>query len=126
MNAKLRKRAERIVSALTALPGQRAAELLQQVGLAGVAPRYPETLSGGEQQRCAIARAFAARPRLLFADEPTGNLDRRNSEYIHDLLMELNAELNMTLIVVTHNMELASYMSRNMTIVDGQLIELKG
>jgi lipoprotein-releasing system ATP-binding protein len=83
-------------------------------------------LSGGEQQRVALARSLVLKPEILLADEPTGNLDQKNSEYVHQLLLELNRELNMTLIVVTHNMELASHMSRIMTIVDGQLLELKG
>ena len=81
-------------------------------------------LSGGEQQRVALARALVLKPAMLLADEPTGNLDKRNSEHIHDLLLELNDEFGMTLIVVTHNMELASYMSRSTTIVEGQLVEL--
>ncbi len=81
-------------------------------------------LSGGEQQRVALARALVLKPAILLADEPTGNLDKQSSEHIHDLLLELNNEFGMTLIVVTHNMELASYMSRSTTIVDGQLVEL--
>ncbi len=81
-------------------------------------------LSGGEQQRVALARALVLKPAILLADEPTGNLDKRNSEFVHDLLLELNDEFGMTLIVVTHNMELASYMSRTTTIVDGRLLEL--
>ncbi|MBW1724461.1 MAG: ABC transporter ATP-binding protein [Deltaproteobacteria bacterium] len=81
-------------------------------------------LSGGEQQRVALARALVLKPAMLLADEPTGNLDKRNSELIHDLLLELNDEFGMTLIVVTHNMELASYMSHTTTIADGQLVEL--
>ena len=81
-------------------------------------------LSGGEQQRVALARALVLKPAMLLADEPTGNLDKRNSEFVHDLLLELNDEFGMTLIVVTHNMELASYMSRTTTIVDGRLLEL--
>ena len=81
-------------------------------------------LSGGEQQRVALARALVLKPAMLLADEPTGNLDKRNSELIHDLLLELNDEFGMTLIVVTHNMELASYMSHTTTIANGQLVEL--
>jgi len=81
-------------------------------------------LSGGEQQRVALARALVLKPAMLLADEPTGNLDKGNSEHIHELLLELNDAFGMTLIVVTHNMELASYMSRSTTIVEGQLIEL--
>ena len=80
-------------------------------------------LSGGEQQRVALARALVLRPVILLADEPTGNLDKRSSEQVHELLLELNREFCMTLVVVTHNMELASFMSRSMTIVDGQLVE---
>jgi lipoprotein-releasing system ATP-binding protein len=82
-------------------------------------------LSGGEQQRVALARSLVLKPEILLADEPTGNLDIKNSEYIHQLFLELNQELNMTLVVVTHNTELASYMSRVMTIVDGKLVALK-
>jgi lipoprotein-releasing system ATP-binding protein len=81
------------------------------------------TLSGGEQQRVAIARALVLKPVILLADEPTGNLDKRNSEQVHKLLIELNQELNMAMIVVTHNMELASLMLRCVTIIEGQLIE---
>jgi lipoprotein-releasing system ATP-binding protein len=78
-------------------------------------------LSGGEQQRVALARALALRPSVLLADEPTGNLDKGNSEQIHQLLLELNQELGMAMIVVTHNLELASYMQRQATLVDGKL-----
>ena len=99
--------------------------MLVRVGLKDRLNFRASKLSGGEQQRIALARSLVLKPAILLADEPTGNLDKKNSDYVHDLLMELNAELNMTLIVVTHNMELASYMSRSMTIVDGQLVELK-
>jgi lipoprotein-releasing system ATP-binding protein len=102
-----------------------AEDILERVGLKDRLNFRASTLSGGEQQRVALARSLVLKPAILLADEPTGNLDKRNSEYIHNLLMELNSELNMTLIVVTHNMELASYMSRSMTIVDGLLMELK-
>ncbi len=80
-------------------------------------------LSGGEQQRVALARALVLNPVILLADEPSGNLDKGSSERVHSLLLELNKEFCMTLIVVTHNMELASYMSHSMTIVDGQLVK---
>ncbi len=80
-------------------------------------------LSGGEQQRVALARALVLKPDILLADEPTGNLDKKNSEQIHGLLLELNQEFKMALVVVTHNMELAAYMSRMVTIVDGKLSE---
>ena len=80
-------------------------------------------LSGGEQQRVALARALILKPLVLLADEPTGNLDKRNSEKIHDLLLELNKEIHMTLVVVTHNTELAAFMSRKVTIFDGKIVE---
>ena len=78
-------------------------------------------LSGGEQQRVALARALSLHPVILLADEPTGNLDKGNSEQIHRLLLELNQEMGMAMIVVTHNMELASFMQRQATLVDGRL-----
>ncbi len=80
-------------------------------------------LSGGEQQRVALARALVMRPRILLADEPTGNLDTRNSDHVHELLLELNQEYSMTMVVVTHNMQLAAFMSRCVTIADGQFVE---
>jgi len=101
-----------------------AEDVLVRVGLKDRLNFRASKLSGGEQQRIALARSLVLKPAILLADEPTGNLDKKNSEYVHELLMELNAELNMTLIVVTHNMELASYMSRSMTIADGRLKEL--
>ncbi len=100
-----------------------AEEILVRVGLAERLRHPVSKLSGGEQQRVALARALVLHPPLLLADEPTGNLDRRNSDQIHDLLMKLNAELAMTLVVVTHNMELADRMSREFTITDGKLTE---
>ncbi len=103
-----------------------AETMLVRVGLKDRLNFRAAKLSGGEQQRVALARSLVLKPEILLADEPTGNLDKRNSEYVHNLLLELNSELNMTLVVVTHNMELASYMSRGMTIMDGQLVELKG
>jgi len=98
-----------------------AEEVLVRVGLKDRLNYRVGKLSGGEQQRVALARALALKPCLLLADEPTGNLDKNNSEHIHSLLLELNQELSMTLIVVTHNMELADCMSRRVTIVDGRL-----
>jgi lipoprotein-releasing system ATP-binding protein len=98
-----------------------AEELLVRVGLQDRLHYRVGKLSGGEQQRVALARALALKPRVLLADEPTGNLDQSNSEHIHSLLMELNREFAMTLVVVTHNTELASFMSRRVTIVDGKL-----
>lgn len=101
-----------------------AEEVLVRVGLKERLNYRVGKLSGGEQQRVALARALALKPSLLLADEPTGNLDKSNSDHIHALLLELNRELSMTLIVVTHNMELADCMSRRVTIVDGRLTGL--
>ena len=101
---------------------RRGAEaILVRVGLADRLHQKVTDLSGGEQQRVALARALALRPSVLLADEPTGNLDKGNSEQIHQLLLELNQELGMAMIVVTHNLELASYMQRQATLVDGKL-----
>jgi lipoprotein-releasing system ATP-binding protein len=97
--------------------------ILIRVGLRDRMNNRVNTLSGGEQQRVAIARALVLRPVILLADEPTGNLDKKNSEQVHELLIELNQELDMAMIVVTHNMELASLMQRCVTIIDGQLVE---
>ncbi len=102
---------------------QAAEEILVRVGLKDRLFFRVGKLSGGEQQRVALARALVLKPVILLADEPTGNLDKRNSEHVHDLLLELNHEFHVTLIAVTHNMELASYMSRSATIIDGQLVE---
>ncbi len=100
---------------------QRAEAILVRVGLAERLHQKATELSGGEQQRVALARALVLKPAILLADEPTGNLDKRNSEQVHQLLLDLNAEMGMALVVVTHNMELASFMARQATIVDGQL-----
>jgi lipoprotein-releasing system ATP-binding protein len=100
-----------------------AEEILIRVGLENRLFHNVAKLSGGEQQRVALARALILKPFILLADEPTGNLDKRNSEQIHHLLLGLNQELNMTLVVVTHNPDLASCMSRTVTIIDGKLIE---
>ncbi len=98
-----------------------AEEILVRVGLQDRLHFRVGKLSGGEQQRVALARALVLKPAMLLADEPTGNLDNINSDQIHQMVLELNRELSMTLVVVTHNMELASYMSRCVTIVEGQL-----
>ncbi len=96
---------------------------LVRVGLEERLNHRVTTLSGGEQQRVALARALVLKPALLLADEPTGNLDKRNSEEVHRLLLELNQEVGMALVVVTHNPALASYMGRRVTIADGKLTE---
>jgi len=98
-----------------------ATKILVRVGLAERLHHKAVDLSGGEQQRVALARALVLSPPILLADEPTGNLDKKNSEQIHQLLMELNRELGMAMIVVTHNMELASVMEHQATIVEGRL-----
>ncbi len=100
-----------------------AEEILVRVGLKERINSRITTLSGGEMQRVAIARALSLNPAILLADEPTGNLDKKNSEQVHELLMELNREFGMAMIVVTHNLELASFMRRCVTIYDGQLVE---
>lgn len=101
-----------------------AAEILARVGLDHRLKHRVTDLSGGEQQRVALARALILRPSLLLADEPTGNLDKHTGGQIHKLLIELNREMRMTLVVVTHNPDLAELMARRITIVDGKLIEL--
>src|SRR4051812_25014394 len=97
----------------------RAAELLDRVGLANRAKHYPVQLSGGEQQRVALARAFITRPPILMADEPTGNLDSKNGKHILDLLLQLNREEGTTLVLVTHDRQLASYADRVIVLADG-------
>ena len=101
----------------------RASELMDQVGLGHRLNHVPGRLSGGEQQRVAIARAFATRPALLFADEPTGNLDSNNSDKVEDLLFKLNAEFGTTLVLVTHDRDLASRCQRTMVLDHGTLTE---
>ena len=104
---------------------QAAVSILTRVGLEDRLTHRVDKLSGGEQQRVALARALILNPVVLLADEPTGNLDKQNSEQIHALLLELNKEMGMTLVVVTHNTELASTMSRRVTIIDKQLMEVR-
>jgi putative ABC transport system ATP-binding protein len=102
-------------------PREPAREALARVGLEGRLRHYPSQLSGGEQQRVAIARAFAARPVVLFADEPTGNLDRRTGERVGGLLFSLNAEHATTLILVTHDLGLAAHCGRTLRLERGRL-----
>jgi len=99
----------------------RARALLDRVGLGERTDHYPSQLSGGEQQRVAVARAFVSRPRILFADEPTGNLDRATGERIVTLLEELNRESETTLVLVTHDVELAERAHRTIRLADGAL-----
>ncbi len=102
---------------------QRARALLERVGLGQRLSHYPRQLSGGEQQRVAIARAFAAEPAVLFADEPTGNLDSHTGERISDLLFELNQERGATLVLVTHDERLAHRCQRLIRLEGGHLVD---
>lgn len=102
---------------------EQAKSILEQVGLGHRANHYPNQLSGGEQQRVAIARAFIGKPKILFADEPTGNLDAANSEKIEKLLFELNRDLGTTLVLVTHDEQLAQHCQRQLTMQAGELSE---
>lgn len=101
----------------------RAEDILARVGLGERMGHYPKQLSGGEQQRVAIARAFVTEPKLLFADEPTGNLDARTGQTMIELLFQLNRERGTTLILVTHDTGLASLCGRKLTISAGEIVE---
>ncbi len=99
-----------------------AAELLERVGLSERSSHYPTQLSGGEQQRVALARAFINTPSILFADEPTGNLDAETGEMVTRLLFDLNREWGTTLVLVTHNLELAALTGRILGLKSGRLV----
>jgi lipoprotein-releasing system ATP-binding protein len=99
-----------------------AVNMLERVELGARIEYRVEDLSGGEQQRVAIARALVLAPALLLADEPTGNLDQKNSHAVHQLLKELNQEMGMTIVVVTHNSDLAGLMDRRLTLKDGKIV----
>ena len=100
-----------------------AMDLLERVGLSSRSHHYPSQLSGGEQQRVAMARAFITNPRILFADEPTGNLDEENAAHITDLLFGMNKEKETTLVLVTHNLELAQRTQRILRMRGGKLVD---
>jgi lipoprotein-releasing system ATP-binding protein len=100
-----------------------AKAMLGRLGLAERVTHRPGELSGGEQQRVALARALLLKPRLLLADEPTGNLDTQTGRDMHDLFLELNRELGMTLLIVTHNAELAAQTGRRLRMADGLMVE---
>lgn len=101
-----------------------AMELLERVGLENRHDHYPTQLSGGEQQRISLARAFSNRPKILFADEPTGNLDGATGHKVEQLLFDLNKEAGTTLVLVTHDLELAGKAHRMLRLKDGKVAEL--
>ena len=107
---------------------ERARRLLADVELTERAHHYPSQLSGGEQQRVAVARAFANDPSILLADEPTGNLDSRNGRHVFDLMVEMNRRRGATLVLVTHDAELAARADRRISLRDGRVVadELMG
>ena len=100
----------------------RADKLLADVGLTNRGHHYPSELSGGEQQRVAIARAFANSPKILLADEPTGNLDSKNGQHVLDLMTDLHQRNNVTLVLVTHDIELAELADRQIILRDGRVL----
>ncbi len=101
---------------------ERAEALMSDVGLTNRGHHYPSELSGGEQQRVAIARAFANEPKILLADEPTGNLDSKNGHHIFELMTDLHKQNDVTLVLVTHDQELARLAQRQVILRDGQVI----
>ncbi len=101
---------------------KRAQELLTYLGLKGRESHKPSQLSGGEAQRVAVARALINQPCVVFADEPTGNLDRSSSDTLHELLLQMRKDFNQTFVIVTHNPELASLADRNIQLEDGHVV----
>jgi len=101
---------------------KRAKDLLEEVGLSLRVDHKPSELSGGEQQRVAVARALMNNPKIIFADEPSGNLDSENADKLHDLIFDLREKYQQSFVVVTHNKELASRADRIITIVDGKVV----
>ncbi|MES2554826.1 MAG: ABC transporter ATP-binding protein [Bacteroidota bacterium] len=101
---------------------QRALELLTQLGLADRATHQPSALSGGEQQRVAVARALVNKPKVVFADEPSGNLDSKNAKELHQLFFDLRRDMGQTFVIVTHNNQLAEMADRTLTMQDGLIV----
>ncbi len=112
----------RIAGESTAIARERAESLLERVGMSARMHHRPAELSGGEQQRTAVARALAARPAVLLADEPSGNLDQPNAERLHDLFAALASEMGLGLVVVTHNLSLAARANRVLSLEEGRLV----
>ena len=106
-------------------PEKIATEMLELVGLKDRAEHFPKTLSGGEQQRVALARAFSIRPKILFADEPTGSLDHANGDIVKDLLFNFQESNNTTLVIVTHDSELAEMCNFKMLLRAGRIVDIK-
>lgn len=101
---------------------KRAIELLDYLGLKERIHHKPNSMSGGEQQRVAVARALINRPNIIFADEPSGNLDSESADQLHNLFFKLRDEFNQTFVIVTHNQELAAMADRKLTMVDGKIV----
>ena len=99
---------------------KKAKRLLETLGLSNVINQFPSQLSGGEQQRVAVARALINDPKVIFADEPSGNLDSKSSDLLHKLFFDLRKKLNITFIIVTHNKELSNMTDRKLNLVDGK------
>jgi lipoprotein-releasing system ATP-binding protein len=119
-NVMMPLRIRRTDSAIAKLKAQK---LLERVGLIDRMEHKPSELSGGERQRVAIARALITEPKCILADEPTGNLDHNAANQVFNLLLELNQELQTAILIVTHDLELAAKMDRQLTLLDGQLVE---
>ena len=98
----------------------KAKNLLETLGLSNIINQFPSQLSGGEQQRVAVARALINNPKIIFADEPSGNLDSKSSDLLHKLFFDLRDKLNITFIIVTHNKELSNMTDRKLNLVDGK------
>ena len=105
---------------------ERAVHLLETLHLTGRLENKPQQLSGGEQQRVAVARALINNPQIIFADEPTGNLDSKNAKELHELFIQLRSQFNQTFLIVTHNEELAAVSDRTIHMKDGKIIDAIG